>query len=187
MWMAVPDDVAQYAEGHRIVSYFPLGEVRDGDRTKQEWLWTTIQGTAQPNYDFDSFRVFVWSLRHHRYETAYIDRNIKGHSPVLLQQVELSTGSRKSQTATAKYPGFSICSEKADGQRRRRDYAFLNPTVRFADERECEAEQPLQVQVPAPAVTSTGPQAAPATRKTDSLAERVKRKWGAFTQRWFGR
>ncbi|MGB7723664.1 MAG: SH3 domain-containing protein, partial [Bryobacteraceae bacterium] len=28
--MAIPDEVAQYAEGHRIVSYFPLGEVRAG-------------------------------------------------------------------------------------------------------------------------------------------------------------
>jgi hypothetical protein len=34
LWMAVPDEVAQYAEGHRIVSYFSLGEVRDGDQTR---------------------------------------------------------------------------------------------------------------------------------------------------------
>ncbi|MGH9851884.1 MAG: hypothetical protein ACREBD_18765, partial [Blastocatellia bacterium] len=27
--MAIPDEVAQYAEGRRIVSYFPLGEIRD--------------------------------------------------------------------------------------------------------------------------------------------------------------
>jgi hypothetical protein len=187
MWMAVPDEVAQYAEGHRIVSYFPLGEVRDGDQTKQEWLWATIQGSSRPDYDFDSFRVFVWSLRRHRYETAYIERNIKGHSPVLLKEVELSTGSRKGQTATGKYPGFSICEEKADGQRRRRDYAFLTPTVRFAGERECETAEPLLVQVPVPTLSSTAPPGAPATRKTESLAERVKRKWGAIAQRWFGR
>ena len=187
MWMAVPDEVAQYAEGHRIVSYFPLGEVRDGDETKQEWLWTTIQGSSRPDYDFDSFRVFVWSLRHHRYETAYIERNIKGHSPVLLKEVELSSGSRKDQTAMVKYPGFSICEEKADGQRHRRDYAFLTPTVRFAGERECEAAEPLLVQAAAAGVAPTGPPVVPATRKTESLAERVKRKWGAIAQRWFGR
>src|ERR1039458_2667330 len=65
LWMAIPDEVARYAEGHRIVSYFSLGEVRDGDQTRHEWLWTTSQGGAQA-YDFDSFRVFVWSLRRHR-------------------------------------------------------------------------------------------------------------------------
>ena len=32
--MAIPDEVAQYAEGRRIVSYFSLGTVRDGDQKK---------------------------------------------------------------------------------------------------------------------------------------------------------
>ena len=87
--MAIPDEVAQYAEGHRIVSYFPLGEVRAGDEKKTTWLWTTIGAGTEP-YDFDSFRVFVWSQRHHHYETAYIERNLKGYAPVLLQEVEFS-------------------------------------------------------------------------------------------------
>ena len=71
--MAIPDDVAQYAEGHRIVSYFSLGKVQDGDQPKDIWLWTTVGDGARP-YDFDSFRVFVWSVRRHRYETEYIER-----------------------------------------------------------------------------------------------------------------
>ena len=73
--MAIPDDVAQYAEGHRITSYFALSDVRDGDAVKHNWLWTTIASGDHP-YDFDSFRVFTWSLRRHRYETAYIQRNV---------------------------------------------------------------------------------------------------------------
>ena len=75
--MAIPDEVAQYAEGRRITSYFPLGETRDGKIVKPNWLWTTVEHGLQP-YDFDSFRVFVWSLRHHRYETGHIERNLKG-------------------------------------------------------------------------------------------------------------
>ncbi|HUP03437.1 MAG TPA: hypothetical protein VMU19_05580, partial [Bryobacteraceae bacterium] len=137
IYMAIPDEVAQYAEGHRIVSYFPLGEVRDGDQSRQQWLWTTIAGPAGA-YDFDSFRVFVWSIKRHRYETAYIERNIQGHSPVLLGQVTLA-GPRGAQGAGATYPGFSVCVQKADGSRRMRDYAFLNPSVRFAGERDCPA------------------------------------------------
>jgi hypothetical protein len=182
--MAIPDDVAQYAEGHRIVSYLPLGEVRDGDETKQQWIWTTIEGGSRPDYDFDSFRVFVWSLRRHRYETAYIERNIRGHSPVLLRQVDLSSGTRKAPGAAVAYPGFSICEEKAGGQRRRREFAFLNPTVRFAGDRECEPAPPLTGPLSAQAPASM---AAPAAPMSESLSQRVKRKWSAFTGKWFSR
>ena len=98
--MAIPDEVAQYAEGKRIVSYFPLGETQDGEEKKNIWLWTTTTDSREP-YDFDSFRVFVWSLRRHRYETAYIERNLKGYSPVLLKEVELT-----SKSGASKYPAF---------------------------------------------------------------------------------
>ena len=87
--MAIPDEVAQYAEGKRIVSYFPLGEIQDGDKKKKIWLWTTTADSKQP-WDFDSFRVFVWSLKRHRYETGYIERNLKGYAPVLLKEVEIA-------------------------------------------------------------------------------------------------
>ena len=70
-YMAIPDDVAQYAEGRRITSYFPLSDVQDEDKVKHHWLWTTI-GVSSATYDFDSFRVFIWNVRRHRYETAYI-------------------------------------------------------------------------------------------------------------------
>ena len=82
LYMAIPDEVAQYAEGHRITSYFPLTDVQDGDTVKHNWLWTTSAGGDHP-YDFDSYRVFTWSLRRHRYETAFIQRNVEGYFPVL--------------------------------------------------------------------------------------------------------
>src|SRR5262249_42014796 len=94
--MAIPDEVAQYAEGKRIVSYFPLGSVDDGGEKKMMWLWTTSSGAS--DYDFDSIRVFTWVVRKHRYETAYIDRNINGFAPVLLREV---------QYGKDKFPGFS--------------------------------------------------------------------------------
>ena len=135
--MAIPDEVAQYAEGHRIVSYFPLGEISDGDEKKKIWLWTTLREPGP--YDFDSFRVFVWSLRHHRYETAYIERSVQGYSPVLLRDVELSGNSKtKAAPAEAKYPGFSVCVMGKDGQRHRKEFAMLGNTVRYAGDRACE-------------------------------------------------
>lgn len=139
--MAIPDEVAQYAEGRRIVSYFPLGEVEDGDAKKNIWLWTTI-GEGHPPYDFDSFRVFIWSLKRHRYETAYIERKIEGYAPVLLQEIPYA-GTGKAAAEPVKYPGFSICMRKQDGSLVRRDYVLLTNIVRFAGERGCEVPQPV--------------------------------------------
>jgi hypothetical protein len=177
--MAIPDEVAQYAEGHRIVSYFALGEIADGDQKKQQWLWTTIGGGTQP-YDFDSFRVFVWSTRRHRYETAHIERNLKGYSPVMVGQVQMA-GS-KNQPAGA-FSGFSVCVQKADGQRYRREYAFLSNVVRFAGESPCEAPPPLPLK-PAAAPAAPSP-AAPTVKKP--LGQRFLEQWDAARRRLFGK
>ncbi len=179
--MAIPDEVAQYAEGHRIVSYFPLGTVEDGDQKKQNWLWTTIADGGQ-SYDFDSFRVFIWSLRRHRYETAYIERNIRGYAPVLLHDVELSSGKGKGEAATVKYPGFSICLEKKDGRRYRREYAFITNVVRFAGEQPCEAAAPQQApESPAPLKVAPEPQ------PDQTLAKRARQRLRALAKNWFGK
>ena len=169
--MAIPDDVAQYAEGKRIVSYFPLGEVQDGDLKKKLWLWTTTADSKQP-WDFDSFRVFAWSLRRHRYETGYIERNLKGYSPVLLKEVELT-----SKNGASTLPGFSICIEKKDGQRVRREYALLGVAIRFAGDHPCEAPPPPTLQDPSPLPILDGPP----PQSKPSLAERMKKRWHALT------
>lgn len=179
--MAIPDDVAQYAEGHRIVSYFSLGTVDDGDEKKQNWLWTTIGDGSYP-YDFDSFRVFIWSLRRHRYETAYIERNLHGYAPVFLRDVELSSAKAKGSDAGVKYPGFSVCMEKKDGQRYRRDYAFITNVVRFAGERPCEVtahQESLQSPVPLKVAPEPQPQL--------SLAKRARQRLRGLAKSWFGK
>jgi hypothetical protein len=179
--MAIPDDVAQYAEGHRIVSYFSLGAVQDGDEKKQNWLWTTIGDGSYP-YDFDSFRVFIWSLRRHRYETAYIERNLHGYAPVVLRDVELSSAKAKGSDAGLKYPGFSVCMEKKDGQRYRRDYAFITNVVRFAGEHPCEAAIPQEnLQSPVPLKVAAEPQ------PQQSLAKRTRQRLRALAKSWFGK
>jgi hypothetical protein len=116
--MAIPDEVAQYAEGQRITSYFALGEVQDGGQVKRNWLWTTI-AKGQEAYQFDTVRVFTWSLRRQRYETAFIERKLKGYYPVEVQGV--SEGS----------PAFSILVEDKDGAHIRRAYKFEGNHVRL--------------------------------------------------------
>jgi SH3-like domain-containing protein len=137
--MAIPDEVAQYAEGHRITSYFPLGQVRDDDTVKNNWLWTTIVKGGQP-YEFDSFRVFVWSLRHHRYETAYIERNVVGHYPVQV-------------TNAGSMPSFSVVVEGVDGHLYRKTYTFDSYRIHMVAR---ELYDPAKAE--APKVASNGSQ-----------------------------
>jgi hypothetical protein len=132
LYMAIPDEVAQYAEGHRITSYFPLGKVHDEDRVKTVWLWTTSE--AGLPYDFEGFRVFIWSLRHHRYETALIQRRVQGYFPTL---VDASAGT------------FSVCLQKADGVRYRREYRLEGNLVKFVDEKVC-APRPAETKTAVP-------------------------------------
>ncbi len=83
LYMSIPDEVAQYAEGKRITSYFSLGEVKDDEMgvVKHDWLWTTLSDAA--DYDFDGWRVFIWSRRHHRFETSYRQHGVEGYFPGL--------------------------------------------------------------------------------------------------------
>jgi hypothetical protein len=179
--MAIPDEVAQYAEGRRIVSYFSLGGVQDGDDKKQNWLWTTISDGAYP-YDFDSFRVFIWSLRRHRYETAYIERNIRGYAPVMLRDIALAAPKNKQEEpSTLSYPGFSVCLEKKDGQRYRRDYAFITNVVRFAGEHSCEAAAVPENTAPTPLKVAPEPQ------PRESFAKLARKRLRTLAHNWFGK
>jgi hypothetical protein len=168
LFMAIPDEVAQYAEGRRITSYFPLGDIKDGDQVKKIWLWTTIEKSLQP-YDFDSYRVFVWSLRHHRYETAYIQRRVKGYFPTLVEA-----------------PGFSICLEKADGSRTRRVYSLVGNAVRPAGEKACEVLPLEKTAAPIPALLAQS-RTEGTVPASDSFYDRMKDRFRSLRKRWFNR
>ncbi len=187
LFMSIPDQVAQYAEGRRIVSYFPLATVQDEDQAKHVWLWTTVGGGSHP-YDFDSFRVFIWNLRHHRYETAFIARNVQGYAPVLVHEVNYSP-SGSGMGAAGKYPGFSICFDSKDGQLYRREYALIGNIVRLAGEQPCQAQPPVfEFAKSGAAPTVTGPTPAPsAAHEAESFTQHVKDRLRGLTHRWFGR
>ena len=124
--MTIPDDVAQYAEGHRITSWFPLGEVKNEEGvTKKHYLWTTIPRGGH-EYEFDGLRVFIFNTRRKRYETAFRLREVKGYYPSAVHPVEV-TSAKKTTTVT----GFSIVLEKEDGNLERRTYAFEGYRVRL--------------------------------------------------------
>lgn len=125
--MSIPDEVAQYAEGRRIMAYFALGTVDDEGQTKHHWLWTTLSQNLRP-YEFDGFRIFVWSRRRHRYETAYIERNVVGYYPSEVEPVG-TAGSNSSRP-----PRFSlIIRDKDDGELYKRTYEFSGYRVRMVN------------------------------------------------------
>ena len=167
--MAIPDEVAQYAEGHRITAYLALGEVLDRERneTKPNWLWTTLTGAHAP-YEFDSFRVFVWSTRRHRYETAYIERNVKGYYPV--ETVSLPGQGEKA---------FSLVLEDKDGGLYKRTYGFSGYHVRMI------SRVPFQPAPPLPEVRASAgfESAPPPSPPAVTLGGRL-REW---RQKWLGR
>jgi len=158
--MSIPDEVAQYAEGARITSYFALADVQDDELgLRHNWLWTTNSGNAV-DYDFDSFRVFIWSRKKHRYETGYIERRIEGYYPV-----EAKKGTD---------PVFSLITRGDDGKTYRKTYAFSGYRVTVTKK---EPFEPLQLPTTAPAtkplaVESASPTTAPQEKR--SWKDRIK-------------
>jgi hypothetical protein len=113
LMMSIPDEVAQYAEGKHITSYFELGTVIDEQQgPKKDWLWTTAAEGQAP--DFDSWRVFLWNRRRHRYETSYRARDLEGYFPVHVDPPDPAVPGRT----------FQLITRDDDGKFRRRSYRF---------------------------------------------------------------
>lgn len=83
----VPDSIARYAEGQRIVGNYILTKVQDDaieGEDKMVPIFVTLMNSWKAGlpYDYDQVRVFTWNRAKHRYETAFRDRNIQGFLPV---------------------------------------------------------------------------------------------------------
>lgn len=80
----LPMEVSQYAEGQRVVAYFALNEVTDGDKKIPEYLVALTEPKDGMQFDYNQIRVFTWNLRKHRYETAYREHGLTGVLPITL-------------------------------------------------------------------------------------------------------
>jgi SH3-like domain-containing protein len=118
----VPFDIAQYAEGRRIVAFFGLNQVVDGDKKVGQYLVVLTEPKDGMPFDYNQIRVFTWNVRRHRYETAYRERNLNGVLPV--------TVSEENFEKEGMLPVFVLHVKDDSGSVIERKYKLNTPIVR---------------------------------------------------------
>ena len=82
----VPLEIAEYAEGQRMVAVFVLDQVPDGDKKVSQYLVALTEAKDGMPFDFNQIRVFTWNVKRHRYETAYREHDLNGVFPLTVTQ-----------------------------------------------------------------------------------------------------
>ncbi len=118
----VPLDVAQYAEGQRIVGCFMLNEVTDGDKKVPQYLMVLTEAKDGEPFDFNQARVFTWNVKRHRYETAYRERNLNGVLPVTVSHEDFGK--------EGDLPTFVLRVKDVSGNVVERKYKMNTPIVK---------------------------------------------------------
>lgn len=117
-----PLEIAQYAEGQRIVAFFMLNEVTDGDKKIPQYLVLLTEPRDGMDFDFNQARVYTWNVKRHRYETAYREHNLNGYLPVTVTQENFD----KEGTL----PVFVLRVKDDSGKTSERTYKLNTPIVK---------------------------------------------------------
>jgi len=118
----VPVDVAQYAEGQRIIAYFVLNTVDEDGKQIPQYLMLLNEPKDGLVWDYNQIRIFTRNRAKHRYETAYRERDLQGYLPVKTgHQVFDKEGD---------LPTFTIRKKNDQGQIVEVTYKLNGPIVR---------------------------------------------------------
>jgi SH3-like domain-containing protein len=118
----VPLEIAQYAEGQRLVAFFVLDQVADGDKKVAQYLVVMTEPRDGLPFDYNQVRVFTWNVRKHRYETAYREHGLSGILPVTLAQENFDK--------EGNLPVFVLRVKDQAGNLTERKYKMNSPMVR---------------------------------------------------------
>ena len=118
----IPLDVAQYAEGQRIVGYFVLNTVDEDGKQVPQYLVLLNEPKDGLVWDYNQIRIFTRNRAKHRYETAYRERNLEGYLPVTVGHRDFGK--------EGDLPIFTIRKKNDDGQMVDVTYKLNGPIVR---------------------------------------------------------
>ncbi len=118
----VPLDVAQYAEGQRIIGYFVLNTVEEEGKQEPQYLLLLNEPKDGIPWDYNQIRIFTRNRARHRYETAYRERNLEGYLPVKVGHQDFGK--------EGDLPIFTIRKKNDEGQIVEVTYKLNGPIVR---------------------------------------------------------
>jgi len=118
----VPMEIAQYAEGQRLIAYFVLDEVTDADKKVPQYLVLLSEPKDGRPVDYDQIRIFTWNVKRHRYETAYREHKLNGVLPVTVSHEDFGK--------EGNLPVFVLHVKDDSGNVTERKYKLNTPIVR---------------------------------------------------------
>ena len=118
----IPLDIAQYAEGQRIIGYFVLNTVEEDGKPQPQYLVLLNEPKDGLAYDYNQIRVFTRNRPRHRYETAYREHNLEGYLPVKVGHQDFGK--------EGDLPTFTIREMEDDGKIVELTYKLNGPIVR---------------------------------------------------------
>lgn len=122
----VPSPLPDYASsaGMRITAWFELNRAMDPSGTaKPQYLVVGTRGPEGQPCDFTLIRVFTWSAKRQRYETAFVESDVCGKLPVKLSREALSKAADTTFT-------FEDLSQRAPQERTYRMHQTIVRRVR---------------------------------------------------------
>jgi len=134
----VPLDIAQYAEGQRIMGYFVLNTVEEDGKPQPQYLVLLNEPKDGLAWDYNQIRIFTRNRAKHRYETAYREHNLEGYLPVRVGHQDFGK--------EGDLPTFTIRKKYDNGQIVEATYKLNGPIVRRVLTPEEEAAEKAQHQ-----------------------------------------